>query len=205
MSKHLVSKIINFCVVKLGNSGANACAPRLEPDHFEPQSDSPRLNQRFPRLLWISALVVVLDQLAKFIATSLLSLHQVVNVLPFFDWYLTYNTGAAFSFLAGAGGWQRWFFTITTVVISIVIFLWIKKLRPADRATGISLCLILGGAIGNLIDRIYLGYVIDYIQVWLGSYPWPAFNIADSAISVGAAILIVSGFVGSGKPAPSEN
>jgi signal peptidase II len=156
------------------------------------------------RLLWISALVVALDQLAKMVAESLLSPHQAVNVLPFFDWYLTYNTGAAFSFLAGAGGWQRWFFTITTIVISIVIFFWIKKLPPGDKLTGISLCLILGGAIGNLIDRIYLGYVIDYIQVWLGSYPWPAFNIADAAISVGAAILIVSGFVKSGNPAAPE-
>ncbi|MEE8365762.1 MAG: signal peptidase II [Gammaproteobacteria bacterium] len=156
------------------------------------------------RLLWISALVVALDQLAKLVAESLLSPHQAVNVLPFFDWYLTYNTGAAFSFLAGAGGWQRWFFTITTFMISIVILFWIKKLPPTDKITGISLCLILGGAIGNLIDRIYLGYVIDYIQVWLGSYPWPAFNIADAAISVGAAILIVSGFVRSGKPAASE-
>ncbi|MCH7882098.1 MAG: signal peptidase II [Proteobacteria bacterium] len=156
------------------------------------------------RLLWISALVVALDQLAKLVAESLLSPHQAVNVLPFFDWYLTYNTGAAFSFLAGAGGWQRWFFAITTSMISIVILFWIKKLPPTDKITGISLCLILGGAIGNLIDRIYLGYVIDYIQVWLGTYPWPAFNIADAAISVGATILIVSGFVKSGKPAASE-
>lgn len=156
------------------------------------------------RLLWISALVVALDQLAKFVAESLLSLHQAVSVLPFFNWYLTYNTGAAFSFLAGAGGWQRWFFTTTTIVISIIIFFWIKKLPSGDKITAVSLCLILGGAIGNLIDRIYLGYVIDYVLVWLGPYPWPAFNIADAAISVGAVILIVSGFVKSGKPAASE-
>ena len=157
------------------------------------------------KFLWISLLVVALDQLSKYLAESLLSLNQAVRVLPFFDWYLTYNTGAAFSFLAGAGGWQRWFFTVTTLVISVVIFFWIKKLPSGDRMTAISLCLILGGAIGNLIDRIYLGYVIDYIQVWLGSYPWPAFNIADAAISVGAAILIVSSFAGSKKPAASEN
>ena len=158
-----------------------------------------------PKLLWISLLVVALDQLSKFVAESLLSPHQAVNVLPFFDWYLTYNTGAAFSFLAGAGGWQRWFFTATTVVISIVLYFWIRKLPRTDRVTGISLSLILGGAIGNLIDRIYLGYVIDYIQVWLGSYPWPAFNIADAAISVGAVILIVGSFMKPAKSAKSEN
>lgn len=157
------------------------------------------------RLLWISALVVALDQVSKFVAESLLFPHQAVKVLPFFEWYLTYNTGAAFSFLAAAGGWQRWFFTVTTILISIVIFFWIKKLPKSDRVTGIALSLILGGAIGNLIDRIYLGYVIDYIQVWLGSYPWPAFNIADAAISVGVVILIVGSFMGPTKSVKSEN
>jgi signal peptidase II len=149
--------------------------------------------------LWISALVILLDQLAKQIAESLLTPHQAVNLFPYFDWYLTYNTGAAFSFLANAGGWQRWLFTITAIVISAIIFFWIKKLPSEDTTTAISLSLILGGAIGNLIDRIYLGHVIDYIQVWLGDYPWPAFNIADAAISVGAAILIISSFGGIGK------
>ena len=145
--------------------------------------------------LWISLLVVGLDQIAKQIAEAQLPLHQAVNVLPFFDWYLTYNTGAAFSFLADAGGWQRWFFTISSIVISGVIVVWLKKLEKDDNLTAIALCLILGGAIGNLIDRIYFGHVIDYIQVWLGSYAWPAFNIADAAISVGAAVLILSSFI----------
>jgi signal peptidase II len=149
------------------------------------------------RLLWISVLVVVLDQIAKLVAQASLPLHQLVDVIPGFDWYLTYNKGAAFSFLADAGGWQRWFFTITTIVISLVIFFWIKQVPKQEKITAVSLCLILGGAIGNLIDRIYLGYVIDYIQVWLGNYPWPAFNIADAAISVGATVLILSSFIGS--------
>ncbi len=152
--------------------------------------------------LWISALVVLLDQLAKRIAESQLTPHQAVNLFPYFDWYLTYNTGAAFSLLADAGGWQRWFFTITAIVISAIIFLWIKKLPAEDTTTAISLSLILGGAIGNLIDRILLGHVIDYIQVWLGNYPWPAFNIADAAISIGAAILIISSFGGIKKSGP---
>ncbi len=146
--------------------------------------------------LWISLLIVGLDQVAKLVAEAQLPFRQLVNVIPYFDWYLTHNPGAAFSFLADAGGWQRWFFAITSIVISTIIVIWLKKLERDDKLTAIALCLILGGAIGNLIDRIYLGYVIDYVQVWLGTYPWPAFNIADAAISIGAAILILSSFTG---------
>lgn len=151
------------------------------------------------RWLWISLLVVILDQAAKQIAEAQLTPHQAVNLFPYFDWYLTYNTGAAFSFLANAGGWQRWLFTVIAIVISIVIVQWVRKLPSEDTLTAASLCLILGGAIGNLIDRVYLGHVIDYIQVWLGSYPFPAFNIADASIFVGAALLILSSFSGIGK------
>ncbi len=157
-------------------------------------SSSPQL-----RWLWVSLLVVILDQVTKQFAEAQLPLHQTVNVLPYFDWYLTYNTGAAFSLLADAGGWQRWFFTVIAIIISIVIVQWIRKLPAEETLTALSLGLILGGAIGNLIDRVLLGHVIDYIQVWLGSYPFPAFNIADAAISVGAALLILSSFYGNGK------
>ncbi|MGD8348331.1 MAG: signal peptidase II [Gammaproteobacteria bacterium] len=149
--------------------------------------------------LWISLVVLVLDQIAKQIAERLLTPHTAVEVMPFFDWYLTYNTGAAFSFLASAGGWQRWLFTAIAIVISGIILQWLRNLAPEEKLTAISLSLILGGAIGNLIDRIYLGHVIDYIQVWLGSYPFPAFNIADAAISIGAIMLILSSLTGFGK------
>jgi len=149
--------------------------------------------------LWISLGVIVLDQASKQIAEAMLTPHQPVNLLPFFDWYLTYNAGAAFSLLADAGGWQRWLFTAIAIVISFVIVQWLRKLPDEETLTALSLSLILGGAIGNLIDRILLGHVIDYIQVWLGSYPFPAFNIADSAISVGAALLILSSFIGRRK------
>ena len=149
--------------------------------------------------LWISLAVIALDQVSKKIAEAMLIPHQPVSLLPFFDWYLTYNTGAAFSFLADAGGWQRWLFTTIAVVISGIILHWIYRLPRDETLTAVSLSLILGGAIGNLIDRVYLGHVIDYIQVWLGSYPWPAFNIADAAIFVGAALLIVSSFTGFGR------
>ncbi len=162
------------------------------------------MNAAHPQLrwLWISLLVVVLDQVTKQIAETQLIPHQAVNLFPYFDWYLTYNTGAAFSFLANAGGWQRWLFTAIAIIISAVIVQWIRKLPAEEGLTAASLCLILGGAIGNLIDRVYLGHVIDYIQVWLGSYPFPAFNIADASISVGAALLILSSFLNLGKNTP---
>ena len=154
------------------------------------------VNTAHPQLkwLWLSLVIIVLDQAAKQIAEAPLPPHRAVEVLPFFDWYLTYNSGAAFSFLAGAGGWQRWFFAAIAIVISGVILQWLRKLPGDETLTAAALSLILGGAIGNLIDRLYLGHVIDYIQVWLGSYPWPAFNIADAAISVGAVMLILSSF-----------
>ena len=159
------------------------------------------MNAAHPQLkwLWLSLAVILFDQVAKQVAETLLPPHRAVEVLPFFDWYLTYNTGAAFSFLAGAGGWQRWFFAAIAIVISGVILQWLRKLPDDETLTAASLSLILGGAIGNLIDRLYLGHVIDYIQVWLGSYPWPAFNIADAAISVGAVMLIFSSFTGTAR------
>lgn len=154
------------------------------------------MNQSRPQLkwLWVSLLVIALDQVAKQVAESELTPHQAVNLFPHFDWYLTYNTGAAFSLLANASGWQRWLFTLIAIVISIFIVQWLRKLPAEETLTAAALSLILGGAIGNLIDRVYLGHVIDYIQVWLGSYPFPAFNIADAAISVGATLLILSSF-----------
>ena len=145
------------------------------------------------KYLWISLLVIVADQATKWIANTQLDYHQAVSVMPYFEWFLSYNKGAAFSFLADAGGWQRWFFMTLAIIISAALFVWIKKLKEDEKLAAIALALILGGAIGNVIDRVILGYVIDFIQVWLGSYPWPAFNIADSAISVGAVILILSG------------
>jgi signal peptidase II len=152
----------------------------------------------------LSLSIIALDQVTKQIAESQLTPHQAVNLFPYFDWYLTYNTGAAFSFLADAGGWQRWMFTGIAIVISLVIIQWIRKLPAGETRTAVSLCLILGGAIGNLIDRVYLGHVIDFIQVWLGSYPWPAFNIADAAISIGAVLLVLSSFSGTSKATTTE-
>ena len=147
------------------------------------------------KYLWLSGLVVVLDQVSKWVMVSWLSLYETVAVFPYFNLTMAHNKGAAFSFLAGAGGWQRWFFIVLTTVISTVLFIWLKKLSTQAKLEAISISLILGGAIGNVIDRIYFGYVIDFLDVYVGSYHWPAFNIADSAICIGAALLIIDSFI----------
>ena len=140
---------------------------------------------------WLSALVVVLDQVTKYLAETLLVMHQPVSVLPSFNLMLTYNTGAAFSFLAGAGGWQRWLFLGLGSLVSIGLIVWLRRLEPEEKWLAAALALILGGAVGNLIDRAWLGQVIDFIQLYYDRWYWPAFNVADSAITVGAVLLIV--------------
>jgi signal peptidase II len=147
-------------------------------------------------LKWLnlSALVIIFDQLTKWLMSNWLDLYQTVAVVPYFNLTLAHNYGAAFSFLASAGGWQRWFFTLLAVVVSIVLIVWMKRLKAQARLEAISLALILGGAIGNVIDRVVHGYVIDFLDVYVGSYHWPAFNIADSAICVGAVLLIFDSF-----------
>jgi signal peptidase II len=146
------------------------------------------------KYLWISALVLVFDQISKYIANTSMSLYQTIEVVPYFNFTLAYNYGAAFSFLADAGGWQRWFFTGLAAIFSVVIFVWITRLKSSAKLEAISLSLILGGAIGNLVDRLIFGYVIDFLDVYYQSYHWPAFNIADSAICIGAVLLILDSF-----------
>ena len=147
--------------------------------------------------LWISVLTVALDQLTKYIAEAELLLHKPVAVIPgFFNFTLMYNKGAAFSFLSDAGGWQRILFTGLSTVISIFLFFWLKQLskdeeQKHNHILQIAITLILGGAIGNLIDRALTGEVVDFIQVYYSTYYFPAFNIADSAITVGAGLLIL--------------
>ena len=141
--------------------------------------------------IWLAIVVIVFDQLTKYIASTSLELHQPLAVMPMFNWTLMHNPGAAFSFLANEDGWQRWFFATIAVVVSVVIFLWIKKLEQHEKWQAIALALILGGAVGNVIDRIWLGYVVDFIQVYYQQWYWPAFNIADSAISVGVVMIII--------------
>ncbi len=146
----------------------------------------------------LTALVILLDQITKWMANTQLTMHEQNPVMPFFNFTLMYNKGAAFSFLSNAGGWQRWFFTIVAVVISIVLIVWLLRLKAHEKWLGIGLALVLGGAIGNVIDRVRFGHVIDFIQ-WFGTwggdtYYWPAFNIADAAILMGTALILISSF-----------
>lgn len=143
------------------------------------------------RWLWLSAVVIMLDQATKYLAGSLLDYGVPVPVLPFFNLTLVHNPGAAFSFLAGASGWQRWFFIGIALVVSVFIVGWVKRLSPRENWLAAALALILGGAIGNVIDRVMYGYVVDFIDLYYGAWHWPAFNIADSAITVGVAIMLI--------------
>ncbi|MGM0678198.1 signal peptidase II [Ectothiorhodospira marina] len=148
--------------------------------------------------LWLSFGVIILDQVTKRIAEYQLVQFAPMEILPFLNLALVYNQGAAFSFLSDAGGWQRWFFTTLAVVVSGVIIWWLRQLKRDETSTAVSLALILGGAIGNVIDRVWHGHVIDFFDLHYAGYHWPTFNIADSAITVGAVILIITSLI----PAP---
>jgi len=140
--------------------------------------------------LWLTALIFALDLATKFWVSSTLSLYEVVPVNSFFNIVLAHNSGAAFSFLADAGGWQRWFFTAIALLVSVVIVVWLKRLPVNEKLQAVGLASILGGALGNVFDRIAHGYVVDFLDFHYKSYHWPAFNVADMAIMMGAALLI---------------
>lgn len=147
--------------------------------------------------LWVSAAVIALDQISKLWIEQHFTLYQQQPVIPgLFNLTLAYNKGAAFSFLADQNGWQRWFFTVLAILVSTVIVYWMKGLKGHEKLTAVALALILGGAIGNVIDRIAYGHVIDFLDVYWRQYHWPAFNIADSAITIGAALLIFHAIFG---------
>ncbi|MBU2569155.1 MAG: signal peptidase II [Gammaproteobacteria bacterium] len=148
--------------------------------------------------LWLSFVVLVLDQITKLAVAANMQLYQSIQVIPFFNLTYVHNTGAAFSFLSEAGGWQRWFFAALAFVISVVITVWLARLKRHETLLAVSLALVLGGAVGNLIDRLAYGYVIDFLDVYYQDWHWPAFNIADSAITIGVALMIAESF-GIGK------
>jgi signal peptidase II len=146
------------------------------------------------RWLWLAAAIVAVDQLTKFAILRSFSFGERLAVVPgLFDLTLVYNRGAAFSFLAGASGWQRWFFTGLGVAAAIFI-VWLLARHGTQRLFSFALALILGGAIGNVIDRVARGQVVDFLLVYWQRWHWPAFNVADSAITVGAVLLIVDEF-----------
>ncbi|WP_395682621.1 signal peptidase II [Dokdonella sp.] len=153
-------------------------------------------------LLWLllSLLVIALDQITKHIALIELQPYQPHAVIAgLLNWTLAFNPGAAFSFLAGEDGWQRWLFTALAVGVSAMLAFWLSRTPRGDWRNALPLSLIIGGALGNLIDRLRFGHVTDFIQVYWHDWAFPAFNVADSAISVGAVLLVLSGLVFSSR------
>jgi len=139
----------------------------------------------------LAALIVVLDQVSKWVVLGNITQGEVIYVTSFWNWVLTFNPGAAFSFLADQPGWQRWFFTVLALGVSGWIAFELKK-HPEQKLMALALTLVMGGALGNVIDRVRFGAVVDFIQWHAAGFYWPAFNVADSAISVGAVLLIIA-------------
>jgi len=145
--------------------------------------------------LWVTIAVLLLDQGTKLLADSTMALYEPIVLMPSLALTKAYNTGAAFSFLGEASGWQRWFFSGLAVVVCGVLLAWLRRLSATERRTALALSLILGGAVGNLIDRVIYGHVIDFIDVYYKTWHWPTFNIADSAITLGAALLLLDAWL----------
>lgn len=143
------------------------------------------------RFLWITVIVLIADQWTKTAIVDSMQLYQSIQITGFFNFTYVHNYGAAFSFLHDAGGWQRWFFATIAIAVSGLILYWLSQTKRIQLRLPIAFTLILGGAIGNVYDRLVHGYVIDFLDFYYQQWHWPAFNIADSAIFLGAALLIV--------------
>jgi len=157
-------------------------------------------NSRFVTWMGLALVIVIADQVTKWAIVEWVPLYDRIPLNSFINLTHQKNTGAAFSFLADAGGWQRWFFVVLATGVSAVIAAWLWRIRREGQLVlSAGLALVLGGAVGNLIDRIVLGHVTDFIQVWFGNWPFPSFNVADAGISVGAALLIIDALFFSGR------
>jgi signal peptidase II len=139
--------------------------------------------------LWLAGIIVLLDQISKWIALGTLRPGETRYVAPFWNWVLAFNPGAAFSFLSDAGGWQRWFFILLSLAVSAWILTLLRR-HSGEFRMSLALTLVLGGALGNVVDRLRFGVVVDFIQWHAAGYYWPAFNLADSAITLGAVVLV---------------
>ena len=145
-------------------------------------------SRKIDRWLWLAGFIIIADQISKWIVLSSLQPGESRYVAPIFNWVLTFNAGAAFSFLSDAGGWQRWFFTVLALGVSVWIVSMLRQ-HTGEFRLSLALTLILGGALGNVIDRIRFGAVVDFVQWHAAGYYWPAFNVADSAITIGAVLM----------------
>lgn len=149
------------------------------------------------RWIWLSWIIFILDQLGKWLAIRYLYFYEPIKVTPFLNWTLSYNKGAAYSFLGDAGGWQRWMFAGFALLASVIIVIWLAKLPRRSHWTAAGLALMLGGALGNCWDRLYHGYVIDFIDLHIKNWHmFGVFNIADTAVTFGAVILFITLYFG---------
>ena len=144
--------------------------------------------------LWLTLLFLVVDQVTKHWVAGTFDLYESVAIMPYFNLTYVHNEGAAFSFLADQGGWQRWLFAAIATAACVLFTYWMAKTPASNKVLGVGFALMLSGAMGNLIDRVLLGYVIDFLDFYIGNSHWPAFNIADSVIFVGAALMIYDSF-----------
>ncbi len=149
--------------------------------------------------LWLSFFVVILDQATKALVIGAVKMQEAIALLPILDIVYLENTGAAFSILAQASGWQRWFFILLALGVSIVLMIWLRRIRADQTILAVGLSLVLGGALGNVFDRVIHGYVVDFIYFHWRTWYFPAFNVADSAISIGAGCLLIDAFRESGQ------
>ena len=148
--------------------------------------------------LWLSFFVVILDQATKALVIGSVKMQDAIELLPILDIVYLENTGAAFSILAQASGWQRWFFILLAVGVSLALMVWMRRIKADQTILAIGLSLVLGGALGNVFDRVIHGFVVDFIYFHWRTWYFPAFNVADSAISIGAACLLIDAFRESG-------
>ncbi len=165
---------------------------------------APMRPQKYVLWLGLAAVLVLLDYWTKHLATQSLTLYRPLPVTSWLNLTLAHNEGAAFSLLANQGGWQRWFFSVVAVGISAVLLVWLWRLPDRSRLLPVAISLVLGGAIGNLIDRIRFGYVVDFIDLHYQGEHWPAFNLADSVIVLGVILLLIEGFLPRRGPEPPK-
>jgi len=173
--------------------------PNADPSADQKASEtSPRVVQQLTFCLaWLllSIVIIAADLLSKHWASNNLTLYSSQEITSWLNFHLAHNRGAAFSFLHDANGWQRWFFSSVSSIVSIILLVWLWQTPRNAWRQALALSLVLGGAIGNLVDRLYLGYVVDFIDVHYAGWHWPAFNIADAAITVGVALLVIDGLI----------
>lgn len=157
------------------------------------------------RWLWLTVVCLILDQVTKQLIVANMDLYQSINILPFFNFTYVHNEGAAFSFLADQGGWQRWFFAAIASIATVIFIVWLAKTPKQQKMLSIAFALMLSGAVGNLIDRVLFGYVIDFLDFYGFGYHFPAFNVADSMIFIGAALMILDSFINGEQTPPVKN